>query len=42
MVDTSLSMLFNIDAPDYRGERKRIARKQSSGMRKTARNRDPE
>jgi DNA replication protein DnaC len=42
MVDTSLSMLFNIDAPDYRGERKKTGKKQPSGLRKTARNRDPE
>jgi hypothetical protein len=35
-------MLFNIDAPDYRGERKKTGKKQPSGLRKTARNRDPE
>jgi DNA replication protein DnaC len=40
MVDTSLSMLFNIDAPDYRGERKKAGKKQQPGLGKVARNRD--
>jgi DNA replication protein DnaC len=40
MVDTSLSMLFNINAPDYRGERKKVSKKQQSSLKKVARNRD--
>jgi DNA replication protein DnaC len=40
MVDPSLSLVFNITAPDYRGDRKKTVKKQQPGLRKTSRNRD--
>jgi DNA replication protein DnaC len=39
MVDPSLSLVFNIIAPDYRGDRKRAVKKQRPDLRKATRGR---
>lgn len=35
MVDPSLSLVFNIAAPDYRGDRKRVTKKYHQGIKRT-------